>query len=158
MPKDSNQGDETDALVLVGALTPVTAISDFESSGISSQNRDEIILDHHIFNSHDEWKKSESMPHPTLKLVLTTDPSDYNRIGIDCPKIKPCNVSVVTDTGAQSALWSLQDFYKCGFKDADLLPVKQTMRAANMEEIEISGAVLSGLLVLMLQVKSTQPL
>ena len=48
---------------------------------------------------------------------------------------------MVTDTGAQSPLWSLQDFYRCGFKDSDLIPVKRSMRAANMEEIEICGAV-----------------
>ena len=119
----------------------MTAVSDFESSGITSHRGDEIVLDHHIFNSHDGWKKSESMPHPILKLVLTTDASDYTHIGVDCPQIPPSTVSVVTDTGAQSALWSLQGFYKSGFKDTDLLPVKRTMRAANMEEIEISGAV-----------------
>ena len=77
------------------------------------------------------------MPHPTLKLVLTTDASDYERIGVGCPQITPSTVSNVTDTGAQSALWGLQSFYKCGFKDSDLLPVKRTMRAANMEEIHI---------------------
>jgi hypothetical protein len=103
--------------------------------------KNEIVLDHHIFNSQDGWKKSESMPHPTLKLVLTTDASDYKHIGVGCPQITPSTVSVVTDTGAQSALWGLQGFYRCGFTDSDLLPVKRTMRAANMEEIEISGAV-----------------
>ena len=81
------------------------------------------------------------MPHPTLKLVLTADESSYNQIGVSCPEVPPTLVNVVTDTGAQSALWSLQSFYKCGFKDADLLPVKRTMRAANMEEIEIAGAI-----------------
>ena len=108
---------------------------------ISAHRNDEIILDHHIFNSRDGWKKSESMPHPILKLVLTTDPNDYAHTGVECPKITPSNVSVVTDTGAQSVLWGLKGFYKCGFKDTDLIPVKRTMRAANMEEIEISGAV-----------------
>ena len=62
-------------------------------------------------------------------------------VHVGCTQITPCTVSVVTDTGAQSMLWSLQSVYKCGFKDSDLLPVKRTMRAANMEEIHISGAV-----------------
>ena len=139
--KDDKTTDETGALVLIGGISSVKSISDFESSGISSHRRNEIVLDHHIFNSQDGWKKSESMPHPTLKLVLTTDASDYERIGVGCPQITPSTVSVVTDTGAQSALWGLQSFYRCGFKDSDLLPVKRTMRAANMEEIHISGAV-----------------
>ena len=140
-PKDDKMTDETGALVLIGGISSVTAVSDLESSGISSHGRKEIVLDHHIFNSQDGWKKSESMPHPTLKLVLTTDASDYEYIGVGCPQITPSTVSAVTDTGAQSALWGLQGFYRCGFKDSDLLPVKRTMRAANMEEIEISGAI-----------------
>ena len=139
-PKDDRPGDETSAL-LVGGITSVTAVSDFESSGISSHSVDEIVLDHHIFHSQDGWKKSESLPHPTLRLLLTTDASDYAHIGADCPHVTPSFVNVVTDTGAQSVLWGLQDFYRCGFKNADLLPVKRTMRAANMEEIEIAGAV-----------------
>ena len=36
---------------------------------------------------------------------------------------------------------SLRDFHRVGFKDSDRHPVKRTMRAANMEEIEILGAV-----------------
>ena len=143
-PNDNRPADETSAL-LVGGITAVTSISDCESSSISSRDNPhggkEIILDHHIFNSQDGWKKSESLPHPTLRLQLTADASDYNHIGAMCPSVTPSYVTVVSDTGAQSCLWSLHDFYRCGFKDSDLLPVKRTMRAANMEEIEISGAV-----------------
>ena len=67
-PKDDRQGDETSAL-LVGGITNITSISDIESSSISSPSNPygddkEIVLDHHIFNSQDGWKKSESMPHP----------------------------------------------------------------------------------------------
>jgi len=132
--------DETSALI-VGEVAAVTDTQN-KSSAIMSQKRgDEIVLDHHIFSTKEGWKKSESMPHPTLKLVLTADESNYNQIGVSCPKVPPTLVNVVTDTGAQSALWSLQSFYKCGFKDTDLLPVKRTMRAANMEEIEIAGAI-----------------
>ena len=139
-PEPTADADETSALI-VGEVAAVTDTQD-ESSAIMSQKRgDEIVLDHHIFSTKEGWKKSESMPHPTLKLVLTADESNYNQIGVSCPKVPPTLVNVVTDTGAQSALWSLQSFYKCGFKDTDLLPVKRTMRAANMEEIEIAGAI-----------------
>ena len=141
---DDRPGDETSTL-LVGGIAAVTSISDIESSGISSRGNphggEEIVLDHHIFHSQDGWKKSESMPHPTLRLQLTADDSDYSHIGAVCPRVTPSFVTVVSDTGAQSCLWSLHDFYRCGFKDSDLLPVKRTMRAANMEEIEIVGAV-----------------
>ena len=74
------------------------------------------------------------MTHPTLRLRLTTSAADYEHTGVARPKIKPSHVTVVTDTGAQSCLWSLDDFYRCGFKDSDLLPVKRTMVAA-IEEI-----------------------
>ena len=47
----------------------------------------------------------------------------------------------VADTGAQSCLWSLRQFYKCGFKKNHLVPVKLKMEAANRESIKISGAI-----------------
>ena len=98
-------------------------------------------MDHHIFDSHEGWKKAESMPHPVLKLAVTTDASAYKHFGVACPQMISADANVVADTGAQSALWSLQGFRRSGFNDTDLLPVRQTMRAANMGEIEISGAV-----------------
>ena len=53
----------------------------------------------------------------------------------------PSWVTVVTDTGAPSCLWSISQFYICGFTDKDLLPVRRSMVAANSEEIKIVGAV-----------------
>ena len=41
-----------------------------------------------------------------------------------------------------SCLWGLLNFYRAGFKDSDLIPVKRTMVAANKEPINISGAIL----------------
>ena len=58
------------------------------------------------------------------------------------PKIMPAHVNTVTDTGAQSCLWGVEDFYRCGFKDCDLIPVKRTIVAANRDEITILGAIL----------------
>ena len=108
--------DETSAL-LIGVITEATAITDVGSSSICSQGnshgRKEIVLDHHIFHSQDGWKKSESLPHPTLRLQLTTDDSDYSHMGATCPRIAPSYVTVVADTGAQSCLWGLRDFYRC---------------------------------------------
>ena len=142
--KDDCSGDETSALI-IGTIAEDTPITDVESSGIcshaTSHEAKEIVLDHHIFHSQDGWKKSESLPHPTLRLQLTTDDSDYRHTSAVCPKVKPSSVTAVADTGAQSCLWGLRDFHRCGFKDTDLLPVKRTMRAANMEEIQIVGAV-----------------
>ena len=100
-----------------------------------------IILDHHIFDSKNGWRRSESMAHPSLRLRVSTEQEDYNHVGAAFPDVMPSYVSVVTGTGAQSCLWSLADFYRCGFTDSDLLPVKRAMVAANQEEIEIVGAI-----------------
>ena len=81
------------------------------------------------------------MAHPTLRLRVSTDRDDYTRINAPFPDVMPSYVSVVTDTGAQSCLWSLADFYRCGFSDSDLLSGKRAMVAANQEEIEIVGAI-----------------
>ena len=81
------------------------------------------------------------MTHPTLKLQLTVAQDDYNKFGVKCPKITPSSITVVTDTGAQSCLWSQRDFYRCGFTDQDLFPVKRTLSTASREEINITGAI-----------------
>ena len=110
-----NPGDETSALILIGGLSAVTAVSDFESSGISSHGRDEIVLDHHIFSSHDGWKKSESMPHPVLKLVLTTNASDYSHIGVDCPQITPSTAKFWLKSSVM--IWKLGEIKKISEKN-----------------------------------------
>ena len=92
--------------------------------------------------STEGWRKTESLQHPTLRLRLTTEKGDYDHVGASFPKIAPSHVTIVTDTGAQSCLWGLQDFYRCGFRKSDLLPVKGVMIAANREEIQIEGAIL----------------
>ena len=132
-PKDEHPGDETSAL-LIGGITSVTPISAIELSGTSLRGKSvhdgastkKIILDHHIFHSGDGWRKSESLSRPTLRLCVTTDVQDYDHIGASCLRVMPSFVTVVTDTGAQSCL---QDFYRCGFKESDILPIRRTMRA-----------------------------
>ena len=59
------------------------------------------MLDHHIFDSHEGWKKAESMPHPVLKLAVTTDASAYKHIGVAFPQMISADANVVADTGAQ---------------------------------------------------------
>ena len=99
-------------------------------------------LEHMLFEPVSGWKRTISVQHPTLKLRLSVDSSDYDAINHPTPKIKPCEVCVVTDTGAQSCLWGLSDFLRCGFKESDLIPVKHTLYAANKEKIDVLGAIL----------------
>ena len=112
-----------------------------ETAAVHNVPREGIVLDHHIFQSKEGWKKAESMAHPTLRLRLTTEKEDYKVFGGQYPDVSPSWVSAVTDTGAQSCLWSLNDFYRCGFRDCDLIPVRRSMVAANSEEINIVGVV-----------------
>jgi len=82
-----------------------------------------ILLDHNIFTTTG-WKQASSVKHPTLKLELSVNKDDYEKFGVECPKVNPLLVTVVTDTGAQSCSWSQQEFYRSGFTDRDLFPVK----------------------------------
>ena len=79
------------------------------------------------------------MSHPTLRLRVETDRRDYAQMGAPFPDIMPAHVNTVTDTGAQFCLWGVKDFYRCGFKDSDLIPVKRTIVAANRQKIQILG-------------------
>ena len=142
-PVPKNAADETSAL-LVGTLSSKQSMSsDIGSVRARTQSYGNgHVLDHYIFDSADGWKQSESMVHPTLRLHITVQKEDYDQIQRVCPNVKPSCVTVVTDTGAQSCLWSLSEFYKCGFKKSDLIPVKRVILAANREEIKIKGAIL----------------
>ena len=48
----------------------------------------------------------------------------------------------MTDSGAQSCLWSLNGFLSAGFTKADLLPVYLELVAANKSPIKIAGAII----------------
>ena len=81
------------------------------------------------------------MSHLPLCLCLSTKASDYIPFGREHPTILPSYVTAVTDTGAQSCLWGVHDFYRCGFRDSDLISVKRTIVTAN-QEMEIRGAIM----------------
>ena len=113
-----------------------------EEIAVSTSGPTPVVLDHHIFDYKNGWRRSESMAHPSLRLRLSTERGDYDHLGALFPDVMPSYVSVVTDTGAQACLWSLAQFYRAGFQDSDLIPVKRTMCAANREQIEIVGAII----------------
>ena len=151
MGKDtSNRGkqygkatDEASAL-FIGCLESSVASSDGlkpQNSTAISPSKKCLILDHHIFSSHKGWTEVESMQHPTLRLHLTASKADYDHIGSPFPHVAPSHITMATDTGAQSCLWSRRDFYRCGFQLSDLIPIKHTMFAANREKIDIDGAI-----------------
>ena len=138
----NNIGEDIGTEIPDTSISEVGAIPDVTDTSYPTTEVGEVILDHHIFDSSDGWKKAESMAHPTLRLQMSIDPSDYASLNIPCPQVPPSDVSTVSDTGAQSCLWGLIEFYRCGFRDSDLRPVRRTILAANREEIEIVGAIL----------------
>lgn len=83
-------------------------------------------LDHHIFNKG-EWRHARIKDHPIVQLELST-----NRRSI--------SITAVADSGAQSDLWSRNQFLQAGFTTADLSPVSLSLNAANKLPISIDGA------------------
>ena len=51
-------------------------------------------------------------------------------------------MDVITDSGAQSVVWSREEFNKSGFHASDLIPVHHAMKAVNAARISIDGAIL----------------
>ena len=90
-----------------------------------------VVLDHHIFTPTG-WSKVPTLRHPQLRIRITRDKSDYDRMNIRHPTIAPKSIDVVADSGAQSCLWSRKEFLSSGISMKDLIPVRHnTMRVAN---------------------------
>ena len=97
-------------------------------------------LDHHIF-SKGEWKRARLLEHPRVPITISTDQSAQrkNSRPIQIPAVY-AEVSAIADTGAQSNLWSLEEFLGHGFYRENLRPVRLNLTAANHSPIKIEGA------------------
>ena len=110
-------------------------------------SRKSIELDHHIFKDG-AWFRRDFSHHPILRLALNAKEEDYDTFGFTYPRVGTTFVDAVTDTGAQSCLWSRRDCLNAGFHKSDFIPVKHKMKAANGTPVTVDGAVivrLSGL-------------
>ena len=107
----------------------------------SGKQVNQIVLDHHIFTK-EGWTRAMSLSHPTLRLRMFTLDEDYNSLNMSPVKATPSYVDVVTDSGAQSCLWSRRGFLDSGFVMDDLIRVHHKMEAANAAPILIDGAIL----------------
>ena len=88
------------------------------------------------------WQRAKRPSHPRLRLRIFTNESDYEALKMKYVKIAPFHTDVVTDSGAQSCVWSLRSFLRAGFKECDLIPVSHKMKAANKVPIKIEGAII----------------
>ena len=98
-------------------------------------------LNHSIF-SKGQWHKSQFLNHPKVQLQLSVVASDYRAFHHHCPTITPKHITALADSGAQSCLWSMNNFLAVGFQKSDLLPVSVDLVAANKSPITIEGAIL----------------
>ena len=110
------------------------------STGQAASSVHAVTLDHHIFTS-DGWQRASALAHPTLRLRMTTCEEDYQRFCMSFPAISPKYLDVVTDSGAQSALFPRETFLKSGFTLKDLIPVRHLMKSANTSPIAIDGEI-----------------
>eukprot|EP00794_Sanderia_malayensis_P000859 gene859-151_t len=100
-------------------------------------------MEHHIFTKGG-WRRARPRDHPRLPITIsldqpTTIADKHHRIQV--------TTTAIADTGAQSDLWSLDEYLSCGFLRDDLTPVKLSLAAANRSPISLEGAFFAKLSV-----------
>lgn len=104
-------------------------ISGVSLATTSQRPNSTMTMDHHVFTKG-EWRRAQVTKHPTVHLKLY----------LDNDTTTSADVVAITDSGAQSDLWSLDEFLRAGFSMSDLLPVSLSLSAANKSPIRIDGA------------------
>lgn len=97
-------------------------------------------LEHHIF-SRGEWKRAKLREHPRalISISVVNPVSQVDSAGYRASR-NGVKVSAIADTGAQSDIWSLDEYLACGFSRDNLRPVSLSLSAANRSPITIDGA------------------
>ena len=126
--KRTDQG-ENNTISMAGSSNPFGQICAF--SFPKSVQTKPITLGHHIF-SKGEWRKARLRNHPSTQLNVTNDSS---------PSFST-TVNALADSGAQTDVWSMEEFLRAGFSIDKLTPVRLTLNAANKSAIRIDGAFL----------------
>ena len=96
----------------------------------SPKRNQKVVLSHHIFTKAG-WRRARLTDHPRTPLSLS-------------PEHEPQKVATVqglADSGAQSNVWSLNEYLAAGFSLDDLSPVTLALNAANKSAIRIDGAL-----------------
>ncbi|XP_048589654.1 uncharacterized protein LOC125573262 [Nematostella vectensis] len=122
---------------------PISQIASLQSGAVPrSRGRPQnepAKLDHHIFTKG-EWRRAQLRDHPRTNITISLDTPSASG-ATSRPRDHPvAQISAVADTGAQSDLWSLEEFLACGFSRDELQPVNLSLSAANRSPIAIDGA------------------
>ena len=128
----------------VSQLSTITSRHDKHVAGkkeATAQPPQVVVLQHHIFSAG-EWRRARFTKHPTVKLHISID-KEAPRARHRKPSQVLAEVEGVTDSGAQSDVWSLKEFLAAGFSREDLHPVSLSLQAANKSKISIEGAFFS---------------
>ena len=115
------------------AATNVQALETNPISQIAS-------LEHHIFTKGG-WRRAQQRDHPRASITISIDRLAHpkGKAHSHGPGVE-ASVSAIADTGAQSDLWSLEEFLACGFSREDLHTVNLSLSVANRSPIAIEGA------------------
>jgi hypothetical protein len=90
----------------------------------------QVPLERRIFSAG-EWRRAQLTQHPRVNISVSLASGGRNMVAATL---------AITDTGAQSNLWSRKAFLDAGFSSSDLQPVKLNITAANSSPISIDGA------------------
>ena len=127
--------EQSDAISQISGVELSSAPSSYTAcdslgNGVRKPYRSEVVsLTHHIFTKG-EWRRARMSNHPLVEL----------QIGFDKKRTRLADVSAVADTGAQSDVWSLEEYLAAGFTKEQLSPVSISLHAANRSPIRIEGA------------------
>jgi hypothetical protein len=137
MPAEANVVDMEEPFSQVSTITTPVVSEEFICRQQVKQGH-VMTLQHHIFTKG-EWRRAKFTQHPTVSIRVSIDGTAIRPRRLRQP---PCSVEVdaVTDSGAQSDVWSLKQFLAHGFSHDDLHPVSMNLRAANKSRIVIDGA------------------
>ena len=138
----SSASMETDAKALFSIVGDSDKSSDLSSIKNCTEEALVAGLRNMTFDNVLGWKRVQGIKHPQLRLRGMTVRSDYESLGLEYKHIDPFHLNVVTDSGAQSCVWSLKGFLNSGFAITDLIPVDHSLKAANKVSIRIDGAII----------------
>ena len=142
--KEGSDGDGSSASDIGGIFAQVSSFS------TPRRSQTKIVPCHHIFTkggwleqeTKGGWRRARFLPHPEVELSVSAIGKDYKEFGVSCNDVSAKRVVAMTDSGAQSCLWSLDEFRAAGFTKEHLLDVQMNLVAANKSPITITGAAL----------------